>query len=89
LPHEAETFSAQDSGPEARTRHIRFGAVAEAILIHSVVFTPGSRVDGGLPACIRHRLNQYIRTTCQYPLHTRRYGRESLYKGKTLSVKED
>jgi hypothetical protein len=72
LPDEAETFPAQDSGPEAHTRHIRmaagnipFGAVAEAILIHSVVFTPGSRVDGGLPACIRHRLNQCIPTTCQ------------------------
>jgi hypothetical protein len=70
LPDEGGTFSEQDFGPEARTRHIRMaacnirlGVVAEAILIHSAVFTPGFRADGGLPACIRHRLKQYILTT--------------------------
>jgi hypothetical protein len=70
LQDEAEIFVEQDSGRESlKSGHLRmaacnipFGAVVEAILIRSVVFTPGFRADGGLMGHIRHRLNQ------QFPL---------------------
>jgi hypothetical protein len=74
--------------------NIPFGAVVEVILIHSVVFTPGFRADGGLMAYIRHRLNQHISTTCQQLLHTRRralrcrYGGEKFHHKKHKGIKQ-
>lgn len=68
--------------------NILFGAVAEAILIRSVVFTPGFRADGELMAYIRHRFSQHLPITCQYPLYTcrraltHRYGREKFEQKK-------
>lgn len=79
--HGAETFSDEASGGEAHIHYIRmvvchilfatltlrFGAVVEAILIHSVASILGSRDDGGLTAYIRHQFPQYIHITFQQP----------------------